>query len=91
MAIYLLSMRLPKMEYVGTAAVFFALLNLFKVPFMVNLGLIGAQSLTFNLILAPGVILGTFAGRWLLMRIDQRLFEQIVLGFCVAGGLILLW
>ena len=35
MAIYLVAMRLPKMEYVGTAAVFFMLLNLFKVPFMV--------------------------------------------------------
>jgi uncharacterized membrane protein YfcA len=38
MALYLVAMRLPKMEYVGTAAVFFLLLNLFKVPFMVDLG-----------------------------------------------------
>ena len=91
MAIYLLSMRLPKMEYVGTAAVFFALLNLFKVPFMVNLGLITAQSLWFNLLLAPAVVLGAFGGRWLLQRLDQALFERIVLGFCIAGGLILLW
>ena len=30
MAIYLVAMRLPKMEYVGTAAVFFMLLNLSK-------------------------------------------------------------
>ena len=52
---------------------------------------ISAQSLEFNLILAPAVVAGAFAGRWLLQRIDQALFEQIVLGFCVAGGLILLW
>src|SRR3984957_10402674 len=44
MAIYLIAMRLPKMQFVGTAAVFFMVLNLFKVPFMVNLGLITAQS-----------------------------------------------
>lgn len=90
MAIYLLSMRLPKMEYVGTAAVFFAVLNLFKVPFMVNLGLITFDSLKFNLVLAPAVIVGTFAGRWLLQRINQRLFEEVVLAFCVVGGVILL-
>ena len=31
MVIYLLAMRLPKMEYMGTGAVFFLMLNLFKV------------------------------------------------------------
>src|ERR1700727_3969289 len=38
MAIYLIAMRLPKMQFMGTAAVFFMVLNLFKVPFMVKLG-----------------------------------------------------
>src|SRR3981189_1461620 len=57
MAIYLVAMRLPKMEYIGTAAVFFMLLNLFKVPFMANLGLITTQSFGFNLALAPAVLL----------------------------------
>src|SRR5579863_76438 len=48
MAIYLVAMRLPKMQFVGTAAVFFMVLNLFKVPFMVDLGLITVQSFKFN-------------------------------------------
>src|SRR5271154_6473299 len=65
MAIYLVAMRLPKMEYVGTAAVFFMLLNLFKVPFMANLGLITIQSFSVNLMRAPAVFLGALAGRWL--------------------------
>ena len=55
MAIYLLAMRLPKMEYVGTGAYFFLLLNWFKVPFMVNLGLISWESLRFNMMLVPAV------------------------------------
>ena len=67
MAIYLVAMRLPKMQFVGTAAVFFLVLNLFKVPFMVDLGLITAQSFKFNLMLAPAVLLGAFVGRWLLI------------------------
>ena len=90
MAIYLVAMRLPKMEYVGTAAVFFMLLNLFKVPFMVDLGLITAQSFSFNLMLAPAVLLGALAGRWLLKRVNQNLFEQLVLLLSAIGGILLI-
>lgn len=91
MAIYLIAMRLPKMEYVGTAAVFFAVLNLFKLPFMVRLGLVTPQSLELNLALAPCVLIGAFAGRRLLFRINQRLFEELALGLSAAAGLVLLF
>jgi uncharacterized protein len=90
MAIYLVAMRLPKMQFVGTAAVFFMLLNLFKVPFMVELGLITAQSFEFNLMLAPAVLLGAFVGRWLLIRINQRLFETLVLALSGIAGVLLI-
>ena len=90
MAIYLVAMRLPKMEYVGTAAVFFMLLNLFKVPFMVDLGLITTQSFSFNLLLAPAVLLGALAGRWLLKHVNQNLFEQLVLLLSAIGGILLI-
>jgi uncharacterized protein len=90
MAVYLVAMRLPKMEYVGTAAVFFMLLNLFKVPFMVDLGLITTQSFGFNLALAPAVLLGALAGRWLLVRVNQNLFEQLVLLLSAIGGILLI-
>jgi len=90
MAIYFISMRLPKMEFVGTAAVFFCLLNLFKVPFMVDLGLITPASFELNLILAPLVFAGALTGRWLLPRINQRLFEEIVLALSAAAGFLLL-
>jgi uncharacterized protein len=90
MAIYFVAMRLPKMEYVGTAAVFFMLLNLFKVPFMVDLGLITTTSFGFNLALAPAVVVGAFSGRWLLMRVNQDLFEKLVLALSAIGGVMLL-
>jgi uncharacterized protein len=90
MAIYLVSMRLPKLEYVGTAAVFFMCLNLFKVPFMVSLGLITLHSFGFNLLLAPAVVLGAIAGRWLVIRIDQALFEKLVLTLSAIAGVLLL-
>ncbi len=90
MAIYLLSMRLPKLTFVGTSAVFFLLLNLFKVPFMAGLGLITAESLKFNLLLAPAVLAGTLLGRWLLPKVSQAWFERLALGLSTAAGLKLL-
>jgi uncharacterized protein len=91
MAIYLLAMRLPKMEYVGTGAVFFLLLNCFKVPFMVGLGLITTDSFGFNLMLAPAVLVGALLGRKLLPLINQKAFENIALGLSAIAGLRLLF
>jgi uncharacterized protein len=65
-------------------------LNLFKVPFMVSLGLITVHSFGFNLLLAPAVVLGAFAGRWLVARINQALFERLVLLLSTIAGILLL-
>jgi uncharacterized membrane protein YfcA len=91
MVIYLLAMRLPKMEYMGTMAVFFLTLNLFKAPFMIWLGLITPATLLLNLELAPAVIVGTLLGKWLLRRFNQRAFENIALGLTFAAGLNMLF
>ncbi len=79
MSLYLLAMQLPKLEFMGTAAIFFLLLNWLKVPFMVNLGLINHDSLALNLRLAPAVAAGALSGRWLAGRMSQRWFERATL------------
>src|SRR5215212_1113667 len=91
MAVYMLAMRLPKMDFVGTGAVFFLLLNFFKVPFMVHLGLINALSFSLNLWLAPIVLAGAWFGRKLVMKIEQRMFENIALALSLVAGLNLLY
>lgn len=90
MTIYLLACRLPKMEFVGTAAWFFFVINLLKVPFSVQLGLINFSSLTLNLWLAPAVVAGIFGGRWLLGKTNQVLFEWLMIIFSALGALKLL-
>ncbi len=90
MAIYLVAMRLPKMEYVGTTAIFFALMNLFKLPFMINLGLVSLPSVVFDACLFPAVLIGLLAGRWMLTRIRQRIFEEMALGLSALSGIALL-
>lgn len=90
MSIYLLACKLPKMEFVGTAAWFFFAVNLLKVPFSASLGLITGPSLLLNAALAPVVVGSVFLGRWLLGKVNQRLFEWLMLGFSAVGALRLL-
>jgi uncharacterized membrane protein YfcA len=87
MAIYLIAMRLPQFDFVGTAAVFFLIVNLIKVPFSSALGLINPHSLLFNLTLFPAVAAGVFAGRKLIARIPRRAFESLVLILAAAAAI----
>ena len=91
MAIYLLAVDLPKMQFVGTSAWFFLIVNLIKLPFSYQLGLIGGRSLLFNLMLAPAVALGILTGRWVLNFVPQKLFELLALVFVGIAALRLIW
>ena len=90
-SLYLLAAGLPKLEFVGTSAWIFLILNLCKVPLSYRLGLIGTDSLKLNLYLAPGVVAGVFVGRWLLKVVPQGAFEQLLLFFAVVASFKLLW
>ncbi len=72
--LYLLAMRLPKEEFIGTSAWYFFVLNWLKVPFSLALGLITADSLAFNAVLLPGVVAGAFLGLWLAHRVPEKAF-----------------
>lgn len=90
MVLYLLWMRLPKIVFVGTAAWYFLVLNLFKTPFSASLGLINAASLGVALLLGPFAIVGALVGRPVVERLNQRLFELLALAltFVAALGMI---
>ncbi len=86
-AFYFLARRMDKMTFVGTAAWFFLVVNLSKVPFSLQLGLITPASLKFDLLLLPVVALGAVAGRLLLRRVPQRTFEWITILLATAAAL----
>ncbi len=90
MILYLLAMRLPKMEFIGTSAWYFLVLNLFKVPFSYDLGLINPASLKIDAYFAPVAMISVVAGRWLVKFIDQELFEKLALVFTILAALKLL-
>jgi uncharacterized protein len=86
-AIYCLAIALPKWEFVGTNAWFFLILNAFKVPFSVALGLIHGGTLLLNVVLAPAILAGLLGGRWLMVRVPQRVFDVLLLAFAGAAAL----
>jgi uncharacterized membrane protein YfcA len=89
MNLYLLSMGLPKREFMGTGAWFFFVINLVKVPQFVWQGRITSDTLWVDLWLAPAVIAGALLGRWLFSRIPQALFEKIIIGLAVVATIAL--
>ncbi len=79
--LYLLAIAVPKMEFVGTAAWFFLLLNLIKIPFSWGLGLIRLDTLALNVMLMPLIAIGLWIGTSLVKCIPQKLFDSLVLVF----------
>jgi len=53
--------------------------------------LITPESLRFNLMLVPAVVAGALLGRWLLMKINQKFFENLALGLSALAGFNLLF
>ena len=88
MAMYLLmDATLDKWGFVGTNAMMFVIINSSKLPFSYSLGVITPRSLLFNLYLVPAVLVGIASGRYILERISQRVFEEILLLFCLLAAL----
>ncbi|MDU0300410.1 sulfite exporter TauE/SafE family protein [Streptomyces sp. PAL114] len=90
MSMYLLSAGFRKLGFLGTSAFFFLIVNTSKLPFSAGLGLIDADSLLLDAALVLFVVPGAFLGKWAVTRINQRLFERLVIAATVLGGLQLL-
>ncbi|MBT2525170.1 sulfite exporter TauE/SafE family protein [Streptomyces sp. ISL-99] len=90
MSLYLLSAGFRKLGFLGTSAWFFLIVNTSKVPFSVGLGLIDLRSLLLDAALVLFVVPGAWLGRRCVDRINQRLFDQLVIWATVLGGLQLL-
>jgi uncharacterized protein len=87
MTVYLLAKRFEKHEYLGVFTRFFLFMNLVKVPFSANIGLINGPSLLTNVVLLPAVVLGAMIGWRLVKVMSQRVFEWLVFTFAVVAAL----
>jgi uncharacterized protein len=87
MSIYLVSQGLDKHGFIGTAAWFFFIVNVSKVPFYLLLGNITVTTLHVDLLLVPLLLAGALGGVFLLKRIPQTVFNALVLGLAAVAAL----
>jgi len=91
MSLYLLAMRLPKLNFIGTAAWFFFLINVFKVPFHVlSWKTISLQTLALNLAMAPALIGGLYLGIKIVKVIPEKAYRILVIVTTTAAAAFLL-
>jgi uncharacterized protein len=91
MSLYLLSMHLPKNNFIGTAAWFFLIINLLKVPFHVfSWHTITLQTLTIDLAAIPAILLGVLLGIKSVKMIPEKVYRYFIIGSTVLAALLLL-
>lgn len=92
MALYLLSMRLPKQNYIGTAAWFFFIVNVLKVPLHVFWWkTITLQSFTMDLFSLPAIILGVFIGIKTVKVLSEKIFRIFIIASTIAAAVFLFY
>ena len=75
---YLLPQKMPKTQYLATAVVFFAVVNLLKLPPYLMLGQLDSQLFFYALASLPLVWLGVKLGILLQHNISEKVFYQLV-------------
>ena len=82
--IYLLPQQLPRHVFVGTTVIFFAALNLLKLPPYWGLGLFHPDIFKTTLLLAPLAYAGVKLGVFLNQRFSDVWFNRVVYGMLLA-------
>ena len=75
--IYVLPQRLSPVNYAGTTAFFFAIVNTSKLIPYFFLGQLNVSNLSYAAILAPLAVVGVLVGVWLVRRISVKRFYQL--------------
>ena len=88
---YLAPQRLDRKIYVGTAAVFFALVNSTKLIPYAWLGQLSSENLWTSLLLLPFAPLGIALGVWANRRVSNDTFYHVIYGLIFVVGLRLIW
>ena len=91
MAVYLLSIRLPKNSFIGTTAWFFLVVNWFKVPFHVFVW----QTITINtvllsLITLPAIILGAYLGIVIVKKLSEKIYRWFIIAMTLVAAVFML-
>ena len=86
--IFFLASRIPKIEFIGTAAWLFFFINLFKLPFHIwSWKTIDLDTLYINLTLVPGIIVGFYIGLKSVDKFKEHHFRKFILVMTAIGAI----
>ncbi|MEO5601197.1 MAG: sulfite exporter TauE/SafE family protein [Cyclobacteriaceae bacterium] len=91
MAIYFLTMRLPKNAFIGTAAWFFLVINWFKIPFHIfSWKTINWNTLLLDITMLPFIALGAFLGIVSVRKMEDRAYRWFIIGMTMVAAVFMI-
>ncbi len=88
--IFFLAMRLPKNEFIGTAAWLFLLINIFKLPFHIfSWGTITPSTIAVDIRLSLGIVAGFFVGVRIISWIKDYQYRKLILALTAMGAILI--
>ena len=89
--IYFLAMRLPKNEFIGTAAWLFFIINVFKLPFHIFIWkTVTVETLSLNIIFVPGIVIGFYVGVFIVNKIKNAVYRKFIFAATIIGAILIL-
>jgi uncharacterized membrane protein YfcA len=91
MAVYFLSMHLPKNSYVGTTAWFFAVVNFFKIPFHIFVWkTVKPDVLLLDLMTLPAILLGAYLGIVIVRNLSEKVYRTFIITTTLLAAVVML-
>jgi uncharacterized membrane protein YfcA len=91
LGLYLLALRLERPLFAFTVAAMFACMGLLRLVTLLLAGELSPATLAISLALCVPAMLGVRAGFWLQRRIDQKVFNRLVLLVLLVAGVQLIY
>ena len=92
MAVYFLSVRMPKNSYVGTTAWFFAVVNFFKIPFHLFVWkTIKLDTILLDLMTLPAILLGAYLGIVIVRNLSEKSYRWFIIVTTLIAALVMLF
>jgi hypothetical protein len=92
MAVYFLSMRLPKNAFIGTTAWFFMATNWFKMPFHVfSWHTVTLNTVLLDLTTIPFIILGAFLGIVIIKKLSEKTYRWFIIATTLVAAAFMLF
>jgi len=91
MAVYFLSMRLPKNSFIGTTAWFFMVINWFKIPFHVfSWHTITVDTFLLDLTTLPTIAIGAVLGIAIVKKLPETVFRWFIIVMTLIAAVFML-